>query len=114
MNRIVIAYDISNPRRLARVHRATQRLATAIEYSVFLAQWPAHWDIRAAMAPIIAQIDPVHDDLRAYPLPRRGLIARLGRATLPPGIHFSALPAPLHEDEMDWFAHVFTDPPDSP
>lgn len=38
-------------------------------------------------------IDPGSDDLRCYPLPQRGLRARLGKANLPAGIYYSAMPA---------------------
>jgi hypothetical protein len=34
------------------------------------------------------------DDLRAYPLPTRGLKVCMGRPTLPEGIPWSNLPAP--------------------
>jgi CRISPR/Cas system-associated endoribonuclease Cas2 len=37
-------------------------------------------------------IDPEEDDLRAYALPKRGFKARLGKAALPEGIQWSALP----------------------
>lgn len=66
--------------------------AEPIEYSVFL----AHEDMRRMQAILdeaVTLIDPSEDDLRCYPLPSRGLRARLGRAALPEGIVYSDLPA---------------------
>ena len=40
-------------------------------------------------------IDPRDDDMRCYALPARGLQARIGCATLPAGIQWTGLPAPL-------------------
>jgi CRISPR-associated protein Cas2 len=92
----LIAYDITSPRRLGRMHRYLATVAVPIEYSVFFASG----DVRGMLtilAEAAALIDPASDDLRCYPLPGRGLRARLGRATLPEGIHYSALPATLLE-----------------
>lgn len=94
----VIAYDITSPRRLARLYRYLQSVAMPVQYSVFL----AHADVRAMLG-ILAEarlhIDPAVDDLRCYPLPRRGRRLRLGRATLPPGIVYSDLPAAWITDQ---------------
>lgn len=115
MPRVVIAYDIRDPKRLRRVHRAAQRLATPFQYSVFIADWPEGCDLAERLAPLAALIDPRVDDLRAYPLPARGLICRLGRATLPAGIHFTGLPAPLHEDLFEGAGdHASPDLPEAP
>jgi hypothetical protein len=38
-------------------------------------------------------MDKDEDDVRCYPLPARGLQARIGRATLPGGIQWTGLPA---------------------
>lgn len=91
----LIAYDITSPRRLGRMFRFLQQHAVPIEYSVFM----AHEDtrrMRALLDEAAALIDPAEDDLRCYPLPARGLRARLGRTTLPVGIVYSDLPAAWH------------------
>lgn len=88
----LIAYDITQPRRLQRLHRFLSQEAIPIEYSVFF----ANADVRSVLALLDDArrlIDPAHDDLRCYPLPRRGLRLRLGKATLPSGIYYSDLPA---------------------
>ncbi len=43
-------------------------------------------------------MDEREDDIRAYPLPRRGLRLRIGPATLPGGIHWSGLPETWQDD----------------
>ena len=36
MNKYLIGYDIANPKRLCRIHRAMKTHATPIQYSIFL------------------------------------------------------------------------------
>ena len=88
----VIGYDIANPRRLQRVHRAMCAMATPLEYSVFLLVGTARTR-DACLAAISALIDPREDDVRCYPLPLRGFQRRIGRASLPEGIQWTGLPA---------------------
>ena len=90
----VICYDISDPRRLARLHRHLRRRALAIQYSVFLMRCDAR-RIDDELAEAATLIDPRADDLRCYRLPERGFAARLGAAVLPEGILLTDLPAPL-------------------
>jgi CRISPR-associated protein Cas2 len=87
----LIAYDITSPRRLAKMHRYLCQVAVPIEFSVFFASEDAR-RIQAILAEAAELIDPATDDLRCYPLPQRGVRARLGKATLPEGISYSALP----------------------
>ena len=88
----VIGYDIADPRRLQHIHRAMLRHAIPLEYSIFLLAGNEN-DRRRCMEEITPMIDPEADDLRCYPLPARGLQERIGKAALPPGIHWSGLPA---------------------
>ncbi len=87
----LIAYDICSPRRLASVHRYLRKVAVPIEYSVFYATCDSR-QVARILADLDELIDQSSDDLRCYPLPQRGLKIRLGRATLPAGIHYTALP----------------------
>ena len=92
MSAFVIAYDIADPRRLQRVHRCLRSYATPLEYSVFLLLGSER-DRQRCLADLARLIDPKADDIRCYPLPERGFQGRLGRASLPPGIHWTGLPA---------------------
>jgi CRISPR-associated protein Cas2 len=92
MRTFVIGYDISNPRRLQKVYRAMIKHATPIEYSVFVLDGTMHAAVRC-MQEISRLIDPKEDDLRCYPLPRRGLQLRLGKPALPEGIVWTGLPS---------------------
>jgi len=88
----LIAYDITCPRRLVRLHRYLCKVAVPIEYSVFFATGEFSW-VMAILTEAAALIDKRSDDLRCYPLPSRGMKTRLGRATLPSGVFYSDLPA---------------------
>ncbi|CAE6485512.1 MAG TPA: CRISPR-associated endonuclease Cas2 [Nitrosomonas nitrosa] len=87
----VIGYDITDARRLQRVYRAVLRYAIPLELSVFLLTGHER-DMQRCLEEISSLIDPKSDDLRCYPLPNRGLQERIGKATLPAGIHWSGLP----------------------
>jgi CRISPR-associated endonuclease Cas2 len=93
----IVAYDITCPRRLARLHRHLVKIATPIEYSVFYLCADER-QLDDLLAELVALIDPKTDDLRCYPLPERGLKARLGKATFPSGIVYTGLPAQWSEE----------------
>lgn len=73
----VIAYDITDPRRLARVHRALREEAFPVQYSVFLATLDTA-AINRLLAKLGRLIDPGRDDVRAYPLPSAPEIESIG------------------------------------
>ena len=78
----LITYDITNPKRLVRLHRFLVRQATPVQYSVF------HFEGSAAqmgrlMADIETRIDAGTDDVRAYQLPEHLSIDSIGRGSLP-------------------------------
>ena len=91
MKEFVICYDIADPSRLGRVHRCLRKRAMPMQYSVFLFVG-SEQQLMRCLGEIAQLIDPRADDVRAYPLPMRGLKARVGRATLPAGIQWSGLP----------------------
>jgi CRISPR-associated protein Cas2 len=94
----IIAYDITCPRRLARIYRYMQKTGMHIQYSVFYVTCDQR-RIHAILEELAALIDPRHDDLRCYPLPARGLKLSLGKATLPSGILYTGLPFAWHEQD---------------
>ncbi|GHU27445.1 CRISPR-associated endoribonuclease Cas2 2 [Betaproteobacteria bacterium] len=87
----IICYDIADPKRLVRLYRYLLKQAVPIQYSVFLFEGDDR-QLRACLETAAEQIDKKEDDLRAYPLPQRGLKARVGRPVLPEGILWGALP----------------------
>ena len=90
----VIGYDITSPKRLQKVYRTLLKYATPIEYSIFILSGTER-ERQKCMQELAALIDNDEDDLRCYPLPERGLQQRIGKATLPVGIHWSGLPCTL-------------------
>jgi len=91
MTEAIICYDIADPRRLGRMFRYLKKCATPLQYSVFLFAGDER-RLARCLENAAQLIDPDEDDLRAYPLPKRGFKARLGKAALPEGIQWSALP----------------------
>ena len=78
----LVTYDITNPKRLVRLHRFLVKQATPVQYSVF------HFEGSAAqmgrlMADIETRIDVRTDDVRAYQLPEHLSIDTIGRGSLP-------------------------------
>ncbi|ABI60448.1 MULTISPECIES: CRISPR-associated endonuclease Cas2 [Nitrosomonas] len=91
MSDFIICYDITHPRRLARLHRYLVKRAVPLQYSVFLFSGDDR-QLEHCMQGAIELIDEKVDDLRVYPLPSRGLKARIGQPALPEGIQWSGLP----------------------
>lgn len=87
----LICYDIAHPRRLGRVFRYLKKRALPLQYSVFLFSGDDR-QLERCLEAAVKLIDPAEDDLRAYPLPKRGFKERLGKAALPEGIRLSNLP----------------------
>lgn len=91
----LICYDIADPRRLARVHRAACRFAVPVQYSVFWARLDRA-ALDHALRVIAMLIDPHADDVRFYPLPEHVRVHVVGRAVLPDGVR-------LRDPGMDRF-----------
>ncbi|MFT4256103.1 MAG: CRISPR-associated endonuclease Cas2 [Pseudoxanthomonas sp.] len=91
MGDYIVCYDIRNPKRLARVHRAIKKHAMALQYSVFLFTGTAQ-QLQHCLSQLETLIDKRTDDIRAYPIPQRGFRMHLGQPPLPAGIHWSGLP----------------------
>lgn len=80
-----VAYDIREPRRLRRVHRRVRRDGVALQYSGFAVQAN-----EARLTTLLDHLKTIiHegvDDLRAYHLPARCQVWRLGRQAWPDGV----------------------------
>lgn len=86
MRRWLIAYDISDPKRLARVHRCLAEAATPVQYSVFVGSFDEKRR-RSLQVKLERRIDPTHDDVRFYGLGGCPHVRRDGPAPLPSGVH---------------------------
>lgn len=80
----LVVYDISDPKRLARVFKALKKVGTPVQYSVFAVDASAT-GMASLMASIAHLIDAKADDVRAYRLPANGWRAELGKTILPEG-----------------------------
>lgn len=80
----LVCYDITDPRRLGRVHRLLKQRGVPVQYSVFLVLASPH-HIRALMAELRRLLDVHTDDVRCYALPFRLEIVTLGPQMLPAG-----------------------------
>ena len=74
----LIAYDIADPRRLGRVAGYLCQRACRVQYSVFVIQLRQS-ELTGLLADLDDIIDPVQDDIRAYPLPAKGDVTLLGQ-----------------------------------
>lgn len=80
--RWLIAYDIREPRRLARVHRFLTRVAVPVHYSVFAARGSLA-AMRELAGELRARIDGRADDVRIYPVPDKPFVHTIGATLLP-------------------------------
>lgn len=81
----LIAYDIANPDRLARVHRCLKKRAVPVQYSVFVTRASAR-EVELIKGAISELIDERVDDVRIYLIPDYVEAIVLGRKPLPEGI----------------------------
>jgi CRISPR-associated protein Cas2 len=83
--RWLIAYDISDERRLVRVHRWLSRRAAAVQYSVFTARLTAV-ELHSMKQGLAKLIDPKEDDVRFYLWPERQAEKGALSGRLPSGV----------------------------
>ena len=89
----VVCYDITEPKRLLRVHRYLRRRGLRVQYSVFV----VHTHTRGLLQILLdlqELIDPRSDDIRSYPLPTRLDYTHIGRALLPEGVDLRGVVVP--------------------
>lgn len=87
----LLAYDISDRRRLARMHRLLLKWGVAVQYSVFRVVMDAT-EQDQLMAKVARIADPKDDDVRLYRLPGGDTGANLGgkwsgKSAMGEGIH---------------------------
>lgn len=90
----LITYDITEPRRLMRLHRFLRRHAAPVQYSVFLFEGSAA-QMGRLMSQVESRIDNRTDDVRAYQLPEALSLDTFGRGSLPAETHLLSGKTPL-------------------
>ena len=90
----LIGYDIADPKRLQRIYRRMTKYATPIQYSIFLFEGSEKL-LTECLTEVMQIFHKKEDDLRIYPLPHNCSQWRLGKASLPQGIIWTALPISL-------------------
>ena len=80
----LVCYDISNPRRLAKVFKLIKNRGIHLQYSVFhcTLTWPGLLDLKERLSWII---DEREDDVRVYPLPSEEKVIVMGCGDRVPG-----------------------------
>lgn len=78
----VICYDITEPRRLRRIHRYLRRWGVPLQYSVFYCQLNKR-EKKAIAARLREKIDSVTDDVRIYGIQGAGAVHYLGLSPFP-------------------------------
>jgi len=78
----LVAYDIADPKRLARVHRVLKQQGLPVQYSVFTVVLK-----RKALLRLLERISTLinhrEDDVRCYRLPESGAVNALGQQYFP-------------------------------
>lgn len=83
--RWIVTYDITDRRRLLRVHALLRRRGLPVQYSVFLVRASAD-GMRRLMEELEELIVTALDDVRAYRWPVQPECHQLGRSILPEGV----------------------------
>lgn len=88
----LIGYDITNPKRLSRIHKRMTKYGTPLQYSIFLLDGTTQF-LQACLKDVLTLMDRKQDDLRVYPLPCGAAKQwHIGKAVLPEGIIWTGLP----------------------
>lgn len=80
--RWLIAYDVRERRRLARLHRLLAQAAVPVQYSVFITTGSPQ-AMRQLAAAVGEIIDAGADDVRFYQVPERAHVFTIGARMLP-------------------------------
>ncbi len=87
MSQYLVAYDISDPKRLNKVFKYMKGVGIHLQYSVFYCKlsWAELCELKQRLKELI---DPKEDDIRIYPLPKGYKVTVLGAGDrLPEGIN---------------------------
>ena len=81
----LLSYDIADPERLVRVHRAVKACGIPLQYSVFLVPTNVA-GLLELLTELQTLIDDRVDDIRVYPLPAKLEVTHMGRQAFPEGV----------------------------
>lgn len=81
-NLYLVAYDIADPKRLARVHRVLKQQGLPVQYSVFTVALKRKAMLRL-LERVNALINQREDDVRCYRLPDNSVAEVLGQQYFP-------------------------------
>lgn len=81
----LLAYDIADRKRLAKVHRTLKRVGIPLQYSVFLVPGTQAM-LESLLLELSDIIVPSDDDIRLYTLPAHLQVSQLGRQRMSDGI----------------------------
>lgn len=81
----LIGYDITDPKRLQKVHRFLKGHAVDVQYSVFLGVMGQR-QLEVVRRGLAELIKAAEDDVRVYPIPERCEAVMLGRQVFPDGV----------------------------
>lgn len=84
----LLAYDVSDPKRLQQVHAYMVKRAAALQYSVFLGIWTEH-ELARTLEGLRRQISPRRDDVRVYPASEQARLEVQGAVFFGDGIHLT-------------------------
>lgn len=102
----LLAYDIREPLRLRRVHRASQRGAIALQKSVFLHRG-SRTDLDGLLERVLEEVHRTEDDVRLYAFSRLGDLWFLS-GEKPPLAEWTE---PPRVDGWSWLKQLFLGPP---
>ncbi len=89
----LVAYDISDPKRLLDVRRYLKKLGLPLQYSVFLLYITPEQK-RQVVWHLNRLINPRYDDVRIYPLPQNPEWQWWGKPVLMDGVKLPGIPLP--------------------
>ncbi len=82
----LLCYDISDDKRLSRIHRTAVENGQPIQYSVFLLI-KTEEELENLIRELQQEMDPKEDDIRIYPLNNPARVDTLGQPVRPEGIY---------------------------
>lgn len=91
---LLLCYDISDPKRLQKVHREAKKVGMPLQYSVFYLEMNND-EVTRLLNRLKAIIDSSQDDIRIYAISRFDDIAMLGAKFMDDGIQVFSQGRPM-------------------